>query len=132
MDNRFLDLLLRAPEDSEVSLDLFARGVRVGTGARLPRLPALYPPKKRWRPLAQADPLDDKDGATAGESAWRRPNVSVATLSEKVVAVMDHTGAGSEVCRKLKVTANSCTSKFRVGERSGKMSRTGCYGSRFV
>ena len=38
MDYRFLQLLLTAAEDPEVSLGEFARGVRVGPGARLPRI----------------------------------------------------------------------------------------------
>ena len=46
IDCRFLQLLLTAAQDPEVHLCPFASGVRVGPGARLPRLPALYPPKK--------------------------------------------------------------------------------------
>ena len=33
-------------------------GVRVGAGARLPILPALYLPKKTWRLASQTDPLE--------------------------------------------------------------------------
>ena len=46
IDFRFFDLLLRSSEDPEVGLGEFAVGVRVGPGARMPRLPALYKPKK--------------------------------------------------------------------------------------
>ena len=46
IDFRFLDLLLLAADDPEVHLGTFAIGVRVGPCARLPRLPALYPPKE--------------------------------------------------------------------------------------
>ena len=53
-----MDLLLRASEDPEVGIGDFASGVRVGSGARLPRLPALYARKKRWRIPKQMDPLD--------------------------------------------------------------------------
>ena len=42
IDFRFLDLLLRAAGDPEVGLGVFAQGVRVGPGARMPRLPALH------------------------------------------------------------------------------------------
>ena len=38
IDFRFLQLLLKAAGDPDVSLGEFARGVRVGPGARLPRL----------------------------------------------------------------------------------------------
>ena len=46
IDYRFLELLLDASGDPEVGLGLFARGVRVGPGSQLPRLPALYAKKK--------------------------------------------------------------------------------------
>ena len=42
----------------------FARGVRVGVGVRLPRLPALYPPKRKWR-------LEEQRGLGHGGSSWR-------------------------------------------------------------
>ena len=32
------------------------QGVRVGPGSRMPRLPALYWPKKKWRLASQLDP----------------------------------------------------------------------------
>ena len=49
IDYRFLDMLLRAAEDPEVGLGDYAQGVKVGPGTRMPRLPALYKPKKKWR-----------------------------------------------------------------------------------
>ena len=55
-DCRLLGLLLRAAEDPDVGLGNFSRGVRVGPGARMPRLPALYKPMKKWRLADQADP----------------------------------------------------------------------------
>ena len=47
IDFRYLDLLLKAAEDPEVGLGQFAQGVRVGPSARMPRLPALYKPKRK-------------------------------------------------------------------------------------
>ena len=58
IDKRYLDLLLRAAGDPDVGLGEYAQGIRVGPGVRMPRLPALYKQKKRWRILEQADPLD--------------------------------------------------------------------------
>ena len=55
IDYRFLDLLLRIAKDPEVSIGEFSQGVRVGPGTRMPRLPALYKPKKKWRLASQAD-----------------------------------------------------------------------------
>ena len=40
IDYRYLQLLLVAAEDPEVGLGDIASGVRVGPGARLPRIPA--------------------------------------------------------------------------------------------
>ena len=58
LDYRFIELLLKAAQDPEVSLNTCAKSVRVRPGVRLPRLPALYKAKKRWRPPEQADPMD--------------------------------------------------------------------------
>ena len=57
IDYRFLDVLLRAADDPEIGLGEYAQGVKVGPGTRMPRLPALYKPKKngafrpRWTRL---------------------------------------------------------------------------------
>ena len=56
IDFRFLQLLLTAEGDPKFHLGDFSLGVRVGQGARLPRLPALYPAKKRWRLSEQRGP----------------------------------------------------------------------------
>ena len=53
---RLVQLLLTAAEDPEVALGSFASGVRVGPRVRLPRQPALYHPKRKWRLQEQADP----------------------------------------------------------------------------
>ena len=58
IDYRFLDLLLRTAKDPEIGIDEYAQGVKVGPGTRMPRLPALFKPKKKWRLASQADPLD--------------------------------------------------------------------------
>ena len=48
IDYRFLDVLLRAADDPEIGLgELCSRASRVGPGTRMPRLPALYKPKKK-------------------------------------------------------------------------------------
>ena len=55
LDYRFIELLLSAARDPEVAIGSFAEGVRVGPGVPLPRLPALYKAKKRWRLPEQSD-----------------------------------------------------------------------------
>ena len=44
----FLSLLLWVAQDPDISSGDVASGVRVGPGARLPRLPAPYPPMNKW------------------------------------------------------------------------------------
>ena len=56
IDFGYLDLLLKAAEDPEVGLAQFSQGVRVGPSARMPRLPALYKPKRKWRLAARQTP----------------------------------------------------------------------------
>ena len=70
VDYRFLQLLLTAAEDAEVSLGEFARGVRVGPGARLPRQPALYPAKKKWSLKQQYDVEDYLTTVDDEDATW--------------------------------------------------------------
>ena len=58
IDVRYLSLLLQASQDPESSLGEFSRGVRVGPGVRLPRPPALFQKKKKWRLPDQGDPFN--------------------------------------------------------------------------
>ena len=97
LDYRFLELLLKATEDPDVTLGEFARGVRVGPGARLPRLPALYKPKTRRRLQEQANAQDYLDGAIGEETTWRKNYASVECLSDKVVEVLRGQAARGQV-----------------------------------
>ena len=72
IDFRYLGLLLRAAEDPDVHIGDFARGVRVSPVARLPRHPALYSKKTRWRLPEQYDPLDYQEERSATEGVWSR------------------------------------------------------------
>ena len=83
-DYRLLELLLEVAQDPEVSIGSFAGGVRVGPGVRMPQLPALYRPKRRWRLPAQSDPLDYLEEAIEGDQVWRRNYSTLAELSEQV------------------------------------------------
>ena len=86
IDYRFLDVLLRAADDPEVGLGDYAQGVKVGLGTRMPRLPALYKPKRKWRLPSQVDPLDYLEYAPDRSGVWRR---SYATLREFETQVLD-------------------------------------------
>ena len=61
----------------------------LGPGVRLPRLPALYPAKRKWRLPEQSNPLDHLEGDAGGESAWRRNYTSLQEQSDKVVDVLE-------------------------------------------
>ena len=50
IDVRLLGGFLRAAGDPDWRvMDTFARGVRIGVGVRMPRTPAVFPPKRKWR-----------------------------------------------------------------------------------
>ena len=94
IDFRFLQQLLLAAEDPEIGLGDFSRGVRVGPGVRLPRLPALYAKKRRWR-LPEQQPGQLEDLPTGEESPWQRNYSSAAPLEKQVVEVLeDHCARG--------------------------------------
>ena len=62
-------------------------GVRVGSLARLPRLPALYARKKRWRLPKQMDPLDYLEDQSANDAVWRLNYSSLEEHSDSVLEV---------------------------------------------
>ena len=86
IDYCFLDVLLRAAHDPEVGLGEYAQGVKVGPGTRMPRLPAQYKPKKKWRLPSQVDPLDYLEYAPDKSGVWRS---NYATLREFETQVLD-------------------------------------------
>ena len=109
IDFRFLSALLTAAQDPEVGLGDFACGVRVGPGVRLPRLPALYPAKRKWRLPEQSNPLDHLEGDAGGESAWRRNYTSLQELSDKVVDVLEDQARRGQV---LKLSEPEARARF--------------------
>ena len=61
--------------------DSFSQGVREGPTVRMPRLPALYRPKKKWRLAAQADPLN-----LPGRGTWWWPTTTTWKQEESTSA----------------------------------------------
>ena len=55
-------ITLTAAQDPEVGIGQYASGVRIGPGVRLPRLPALYKRKKKWRLPEQTDSMHGLHG----------------------------------------------------------------------
>ena len=107
IDFRFLSALLTAAQGPEVGLGDFACGVRVGPGVRLPRLPALYPAKRKWRLPEQSNPLDHLEGDAGGESAWRRNYTSLHELSDKVVDVLEDQARRGQVLKSSEPEARA-------------------------
>ncbi len=67
------------------AIEHFGRGVRIGVGVKLPRTPAVYARKRRWRLEGQADPDFDllAEREALGE-AWRE-NYASAKLHDKAI-----------------------------------------------
>eukprot|EP00972_Heterocapsa_arctica_P108824 16024111-Heterocapsa_arctica.AAC.1 len=69
----------------------FATGVRIGVGVRMPRTPAVFPQKRRWRLSGQRDPLayldEDLEGNTCSNysSAIGHAELVEKTLEEQAV-----------------------------------------------
>ena len=107
-DFRYLDLLLRAAGDPEVHLGSFAKCVRVGPEARLPRLPALYNRKKKWRLQEQTDPLDYQEEKSSTEQIWRR-NYSTPVAFSDVLAEMEDQAERGQI---LKYTEQEARERY--------------------
>ena len=99
IDYRYMGLLLKAAKDPDAGLGDFAAGVRVGPGARLPRVPALYPPKRKWRLPKQMDPIDYLEEQSTSESVWRQNYSSLEEYEEQVPEVMIDQAKRGQVLR---------------------------------
>ncbi len=87
---RLLQSILALADDPDTrGMEHFCRGVRIGVGVRMPRTPAVYPRKRRWR-LRDNDTggLDDD---LEGADAWRL-NYKSATVHRDEVhrQLLDH------------------------------------------
>ena len=99
IDYRYMGLLLNAAKDPDVGLGDFAAGVRAGLGPRLPRVPALYPPKRKWRLLKLLDPFDYLEEQSTSESVWRQNCSSLEEYEEQVLEVMIDQAKRGQVLR---------------------------------
>ena len=94
IDYRFLDILLRAAEDTEVCLGECSRR-QSGSWDR--ELPALYKPKKKWRLPSQVDPLDYLEYAPDRSGVWRRNYASLREFESQVLEVMHDQAARGQI-----------------------------------
>ena len=88
IDFRYLDLSLQCRIRPRSGLGDDARGVRVAPGCCLPRLLALYKPKKKWWLAEQADPPDSQEQNSDIAAAWRRNSASLDVHSDTVLEVL--------------------------------------------
>ena len=80
---RLIQALQRAIGDPDVgAMEHFARGIRLGVGVRLPRTPAVYGRKTRWRLPEQA--TADHDQPVDNAVAWRENYRSAKLCAEAV------------------------------------------------
>ncbi len=85
---RLLEAVLHAGRDPDRrGLDQYGRGVRLGIGVRLPRMPAVFGPKRQWR-LAEQRHADDLEGVPV-EAVWMDNYKSVVVHRSLVEAQLD-------------------------------------------
>ena len=89
IDFRFLQLLLQAASDPEAGIGKFARGVRVGPGVRLPRLPALYAKKRKWKLAEQSKPDDWQEDLANDGGCWRQNYSTLWHYEKQVIQVLE-------------------------------------------
>ena len=89
IDFRFTSQMLKASRDPDRGVGDFGSGVRVGRGARLPRLPALYRPNRRWKLGGPGNPVEYLEVEHDPETAWRSTYPTVSELAEKVEDVLE-------------------------------------------
>ena len=126
IDYRYLGLLLRVADDPEVGIAEYAQGVRVGPGVRMPRLPALYRQKRRWRLPEQTDPLDYLERTPDEGMTWRRNYASLEQWKEQVLEVMQIRRRGDRYwyCQRRRRVGGILTSSLRRWELIGRINPT--------
>ena len=99
IDFRFMQLLLKAAGDPDVSLGDFARGVRVGPGARLPRLPALCARKRKWKLPEQNSPASWQEDSACEGRCWRQNYSTLRHFENQVVQVLEDQATRGQVLK---------------------------------
>ena len=73
----------------------------------MPRLPALYKQKKKWRLASQADSQNYFEEETGREHTWRRTYASLNELSDKVIEVMEDQTRRGQIIKLAEADAKS-------------------------
>ncbi len=87
---RLLQTILHLAGDPDArGMEHFCRGVRVGVGVRMPRTPAVYPRKRKWR--LHSEDVGGLDDEPEGMDAWRA-NYRSATIHRDEIhrQLLDH------------------------------------------
>ena len=88
LEIRLLAAVLRESGDADASgLEQFCRGIRIGVGCKLPRTPAVYKKKCRWRYAEQENPSENTVTDTA--AVWRDNYKSAKLHSVEVERQME-------------------------------------------
>ena len=85
-DFQYLGLLMQVADDPEIGIGDKSQGVRVGPG--VPRLPALYKQKRRWRLPERMVSLDYLERSPDERLTCRRNYAPLEQWKEQVLAVM--------------------------------------------
>ena len=80
---RLLGAFLKQAGDAEKQVPDFADGVRVGVGFKLPRVPAVYPRKRKWSLKEQEDP----EAHLWQEQTWGADNKNYSSAAELAEAL---------------------------------------------
>ncbi len=105
---RLLQALMRDATDPDAAgLGRFGLGVRLGVGSRLPRTPAVYAKKRRWKLQEQYDPEGWQHPST--ESAWRDNYRSAELQADEIDRQLrDHAARGMA----LRLTPEEASRRF--------------------
>ena len=113
LDFRYLDLLLRASRDPEVSLGSFAGGASAGPG-RLPKTPSTVPSEEsKWRLANQ------EDRENCRETAEKRSSQE-AGLSDKAKDVLDDQSRRGQVLKTHRTQSEEAATRSRRGGSRNK------------
>ena len=83
IDFRLFGGFLQAAEDPEVTIALFAQGLRVGPGSRMPRCPRLHTKKRKWRIQEQREQVV-VDEALATQGVWNKNYSTLLSFGTEV------------------------------------------------
>ena len=108
LEFRLLGAFLKQASDPEKGLADFSEGVRVGVGCMLPRVPAVYPRKRKWRLKEQEDPV---------AHLWQEPtcgadNKNYSSAAELAEAVESQLELSVEKGQAFKLTEHEAREKY--------------------